>query len=132
MATVHNTKRGSRACWIPWIVRQTVQSCALFDFGRRNRRHGFAGRRGWLLGVAGLAHARASFEIRNFSAGQATIMNKIFADTASSPTSTQYRMIAVQAFPAHSAGFRFDSKEQRLPFASSISNTHMRDSILRL
>ena len=77
-----------------------------------------------MKGITGLADARTSFEVRDFPASQATIMNEIFANTASRPPSTQHRDIAVQAFSAHPARFRFDAEEKRLPFASSISNTH--------
>ena len=76
------------------------------------------------MGIAGLADTRASFEIGDFPAGQTTIMDEMFADAAAGPTSTQHRVITIQPFPADPTIFGFNAKEQRLPFSSSITNTH--------
>ena len=76
------------------------------------------------MSVTGLADTRTSFEIRNFPAGQTTIMHKMFTQAASRPTSPEHSLIAIQTFSAYPAMFGLDAEEQGLPFSSSISNTH--------
>jgi hypothetical protein len=76
------------------------------------------------MSVTGLADTRTSFEIRDFPAGQTTIMHEMFAKATSRPSTTQHREITVETFSTDTAGFRLNAEEQRLPFSSSITNTH--------
>jgi len=66
----------------------------LFDCGRYRRLgHPSLGRR--LLSCAGFAHARAPFQVRDFSAGEAAIMDKPFTEAATRPSPTKHSKVPV-------------------------------------
>lgn len=79
----------------------------LFDFGRHRRGgHGRLGES--LLVCTGFAHTRASFQIGDLSTSQTTIMNEMFTDAATRPSSTEHGKVPVQAFMTYPAQFGFD------------------------
>ena len=81
----------------------------LFDFGRHRRRgHGRLGES--LLVCTGFAYTRASFQIGDLTASQTTIMNEMFTDAASRPSSTEHGKVPVQAFVTYPAHFGFDTQ----------------------
>jgi len=81
----------------------------LFDYGRyRRRRQIRCGES--LLGCARLAHTRAPFQVRDFPAGQTTIMDEPFTDAATRPSSTEHSKVPVEAFVTHPAHFGFDAQ----------------------
>jgi hypothetical protein len=94
---------------IPKLAGMEAFAVSLFDFGRV-RRFGHIGGGGNLLACAGFAHTRAPFQIRDFPAGEATIMNKPFADAAARPSSTEHGKVPIQAFMTHPATFGFDAQ----------------------
>ena len=90
----------------PWLGGAKSLDAPLFDFGRLRRRgHGSLGE--GLLVCTRFAHTRASFQIGDLSASQATIMNEMFTDAATRPSSTEHGKVPVQAFVTHPAHFGF-------------------------
>jgi hypothetical protein len=81
----------------------------LFDCGRY-RRLGHSSWRRRLLNCAGFAHTRAPFQVRDFPAGKATIMNEPFTEAATRPSSTEHGEVPVQTFVTHPARFGFDAQ----------------------
>ena len=63
-----------------------------------------------MLGCASFAYAWTPFEVRDFPAGEATIMDEPFTDAATRPASTEHGEVPVQAFVAYPAPFRFNAQ----------------------
>ena len=51
-------------------------------------------------GAAGLAHAGAGFQERDFPAGQAVVMDEFVAQGATGPSAAEKRLVAVEPFLA--------------------------------
>ena len=81
----------------------------LFDFGWRRRPGDSRGGVG-LLGCAGSAHTGASFQVRDFSASKATIMDEPFTDAATRPSATEHGEVPIQTFLTHPTHFGFDAQ----------------------
>jgi len=77
-----------------------------------------------LGGTAGLAHAGADFQERDFAAGQATVMDELVAQGATRPAAGEHRLVAVEPFLADLAKSGFNPQQHRLPFPAASSNTH--------
>ena len=75
-------------------------------------------------GAAGLAHAGAGFQERDFAVGQAAIMDEILAQGTARPAAAEKRLVAVEPFLANRAVPGFDPQQHRLPFPTAISDTH--------
>ena len=75
-------------------------------------------------GAAGLAHARADFQEREFAAGQAAIMNELVAQGATRPPTGEKRLVAVETLLADLAVPGFNPQQHRFPVPSGFSNTH--------
>ena len=75
-------------------------------------------------GAAGLAHAGAGFQERDFAGGQAAVMDKLLAQGAARPAAAEKRLVAVEPFFANRAVPGFDPQQHRLPFPTAISDTH--------
>lgn len=75
-------------------------------------------------GAAGLAHAGAGFQERDFAGGQATVMDEVLAQAAARPAAGEKRFVAVELFFADRAVPGFNPQQHRLPFPAAISNTH--------
>ena len=94
---------------IPSRAGMEARDVPLFDFCRYRRRgHGRWG--GSLLGCASFAHTRAPFQVRNFSAGKAAIMDKPFTDAATGPSSSEHGEVSVETFVTHPAHLGFDAQ----------------------
>ena len=76
-------------------------------------------------GAAGLAHAGAGFEERDFAAGQAAVMDELLAQAAARPAAGKKRFVAVEPFLADLAVPGFNPQQHRLPFPVAISDTHI-------
>lgn len=74
--------------------------------------------------TAGLAHPRAGFQERDFTTGQATVMDKLFAQGAPRPPAAEKRLVAVEPFLADRAVPGLNPQEHRLPSPTAFSNTH--------
>lgn len=97
----------------------------LFDFGRHRRcGHGRLGK--GLLVCTSFAHPRASFQIGDFPTSQTTIVDEMFTDAATRPSSTEHGKVPVQSFVTHPAHFGFDTQQQGFPISGSVSNAHGR------
>ncbi len=74
--------------------------------------------------AAGLAHAGAGFQKRNFTGGQAAVMDEVLAQGTARPPAAEKRLVAVEPFLADLAVPGFNPQQHRLPCPSEISNTH--------
>ena len=74
--------------------------------------------------AAGLAHAGAGFQERDFAGGQATVMDELLAQGAARPAAGEKRLIAVEPFLADLAVPGFKPQQHRLPISAAISDTH--------
>jgi hypothetical protein len=77
-----------------------------------------------LGGTAGLAHAGASFQERDFTAGQTAIMDELVAQGAARPPAGEKCLIAVEPFLADCAIPGLNPQEHRLPSPAAFSDTH--------
>jgi hypothetical protein len=75
-------------------------------------------------GTAGLAHTGASFQERDFAGSQAAVMDELLTQGTARPPAAQKRLVAVEPFLADRADPGFDPQQHRLPFPTSISDTH--------
>ena len=74
--------------------------------------------------MTGLANAGTHLQKRHFSAGQATIVNKLLANGTPGPSTFEQGPIPIQAFSAHPTGLGLNSQDEGLPFSSTVSDTH--------
>ena len=74
--------------------------------------------------TANLTHTGSSFQKRDFTTGQAAVVDKILAQGTTGPAATEKRLVAVELFLADLAVPGFNPQQHRLPFPGSISNTH--------
>ena len=74
--------------------------------------------------AAGLAHAGAGFQERDFAGGQATVMDEILAQAAARPAAGEKSFVAVELFFADLAVPGFKPQQHRLPISAAISDTH--------
>jgi hypothetical protein len=77
-----------------------------------------------LSGAAGLAHTGASFQKRNFAAGQTAVMDKLLAQGATRPAAGKHRLVAVEPFLADRTVPRLNPQQHRLPSPAALSDTH--------
>jgi hypothetical protein len=77
-----------------------------------------------LGGTAGLAHAGADFQERDFAAGQAAVMDELVAQGAARPAAAEQRLVTVEPFLADLAKSGFNPQQHRLPFPATSSDTH--------
>ena len=75
-------------------------------------------------GAAGLAHARTGFQERNFTGGQAGIMDELLAQAAAGPAAREKRFVAVERFVADLAVPWFNPQQHGLPRSAAFSDTH--------
>ena len=75
-------------------------------------------------GTAGLAHAGADFQERDFAGGQAAVMDELLAQAAARPTAAEKRFVAVQPFLADLAVPGLNPQQHRLPIPTGVSNAH--------
>ena len=75
-------------------------------------------------GTAGLAHPRAGFQERDFATGQATVMDKLFAQGTARPPAGEKRLVTVEPFLTDCAVPGLNPQEHRLPSPAAFSNTH--------
>src|SRR6185295_18650317 len=87
------------------------------DF-RRRRRSPFIG------GAAGLAHAGTGFQERDFTGGQAAVMDELLAQTATGPPAGKKRFVTVEGFVADLAIPGFNPQQHGLPRSAAFSDTH--------
>jgi len=90
-------------------VGKEALNVPLFNFGRQ-RRLGRSSGEGNLLCCAGFAYTWTPFQVRDFPAGETTIMDEPFTDAATRPASTEQCEVPVQPFLTHPATFRFDTQ----------------------
>jgi hypothetical protein len=74
--------------------------------------------------TAGLAHAGAGFQERNFAAGQTAIMDELVAQGATRPPAGEKRLITVEPFLADCAVPGLNPQQHRLPIPAAFSDTH--------
>ena len=74
--------------------------------------------------AAGLAHAGAGFQKRNFTGGQAAVMDEVLAQGTARPPAAEKRLVAVEPFLADLAVPGFNPQQHRLPCPGKISDTH--------
>ena len=74
--------------------------------------------------TANLTHTGSSFQKRDFTTGQAAVMDKVFAQSAARPAATEKRLVAVELFLADLAVPGFNPQQHRPPFPGGISDTH--------
>ena len=77
--------------------------------------------------AAGLAHARTSFQERDFTGGQATVMDELLAQAAAGPAAGEKRFVTVERFVADLAVPGFNPQQHRLPRSATFSDTHARE-----
>ena len=77
-----------------------------------------------MSGAAGLAHAGAGFQERDFAVGQAAVMDEILAQGTARPPAAEKRFVAVEPLLADLAVPGFNPQQHRLPFPAAISDTH--------
>ena len=75
-------------------------------------------------GTAGLAHAGADFQERDFAGGQAAVMDELLAQGAARPTAGEKRLITVEPFLADLAVPRLNPQQHRLPVPAGFSDAH--------
>ena len=78
-----------------------------------------------MSGAAGLAHAGAGFQERDFAGGQAAVMDEILAQGTTRPAAAEKCLVAVEPFLTDLAVPGFNPQQHRLPFPAAISDTHM-------
>jgi hypothetical protein len=74
--------------------------------------------------AAGLAHAGAGFQERNFTGSQAAVMDEVLAQGTARPPAAEKRLVTVEPFLADLAVPGFNPQQHRLPCPSKISDTH--------
>ncbi len=74
--------------------------------------------------AADLAHAGAGFQKRNFTGGQAAVMDEVLAQGTARPPAAEKRLVAVEPFLADLAVPGFNPQQHRLPCPGKISETH--------
>lgn len=75
-------------------------------------------------GTAGLAHAWAGFQKRDFAACQAAVMDELLAQGATRPAAAEKRLVAVEPFLADLAVPGLNPQQHRLPVPTALSDTH--------
>ena len=80
-----------------------------------------------MSGAADLAHAGAGFQERDFAVGQAAVMDEVLAQGTTRPAAAEKRFVAVEPFFADLAVSGFNPQQHRLPFPTSISDTHVEE-----
>lgn len=75
-------------------------------------------------GAAGLAHAGADFQERDFAGGQAAVMDELLAQAAARPAAGEKSFVAVEPFLADLAVPGFNPQQHGLPIPAAISDTH--------
>ena len=74
--------------------------------------------------AAGLAHARTSFQERDFTGGQAAVMDELLAQAAAGPAAGEKRFVTVEGFIADFAIPGFNPQQHGLPCSATFSDTH--------
>ena len=74
--------------------------------------------------TAGLAHAGADFQERDFAGGQAAVMDELLAQGAARPPAGEKRLVAVEPFLANLAIPGLNPQQHRLPVPAALSDTH--------
>lgn len=74
--------------------------------------------------TADLTHTRAGFQKRDLAIGQATVMDKVFAQSATRPAAAEHRLVAIEPFFTDFADPGLNSQQHRLPSPGGFSNTH--------
>jgi len=74
--------------------------------------------------AADLAHAGTGFQERDFTSGQAAVVNELLAQAAARPAAGEKRFVAVERFVADLAIPGFNPQEHGLPRSTAFSDTH--------
>ena len=75
-------------------------------------------------GAAGLAHAGTGFQERDFTGGQAAVMDELLAQAAAGPPAGKKRFVTVEGFVADLAIPGFNPQQHGLPRSAAFSDTH--------
>ena len=77
-----------------------------------------------LSGSTGFADAGPGFQERNLSTGQAAVVDKFIANTATRPAAAEQRLVPIQTLLADFTMAGFDPQQHRLPITAGFSDTH--------